>query len=105
MDTFNLLFGLHLSMKILKITDNLSRTLQTRSMSASEGQSVAELFVKTLQMRNDESFDAFFRLVNCFREQTGTSSPKLPVREKFRERIIYYDSSIRDIKYMDWKRG
>ena len=104
MDTFNLLFGLHLSMKILKITDNLSRTLQTRSMSASEGQSVAELSVKTLQlMRNDESFDAFFRLVNCFREQTGTSSPKLPRKRKVPSRFevgegkeSYNDSSIED---------
>ncbi|KAL5476021.1 hypothetical protein EMCRGX_G025921 [Ephydatia muelleri] len=104
MDTFNLLFGLHLSMKILKITDNLSRTLQTRSMSASEGQSVAELSVKTLQlMRNDESFDAFFRLVNCFREQTGTSSPKLPRKRKVPSRFevgegkeSYNDSNIED---------
>ena len=104
MDTFNLLFGLHLSMKILKITDNLSRNLQTRSMSAPEGQSVAELSVKTLQlMRNDESFDAFFRLVNCFREQTGTSSPKLPRKRKVPSRFevgegkeSYNDSSIED---------
>ena len=104
MDTFNLLFGLHLSMKILKITDNLSRTLQTRSMSASEGQSVVELSVKTLQlMQNDESFDAFFRLVNCFREQTGTSSPKLPRKRKAPSRFevgegkeSYNDSSIED---------
>ena len=91
-------------MKILKITDNLSRTLQTRSMSASEGQSVAELSVKTLQlMRNDESFDAFFRLVNCFREQTGTSSPKLPRKRQVPSRFevgegkeSYNDSSIED---------
>ena len=48
MTTFDLLFGLQLSIKILKITDNfLSRTLQKQSMSAAEGQSVAELTVKT----------------------------------------------------------
>ncbi|KAL5460140.1 hypothetical protein EMCRGX_G033567 [Ephydatia muelleri] len=84
--------------------DNLSRTLQTRSMSASEGQSVVELSVKTLQlMQNDESFDAFFRLVNCFREQTGTSSPKLPRKRKAPSRFevgegkeSYNDSSIED---------
>eukprot|EP00731_Ephydatia_muelleri_P003734 Em0001g3734a len=88
MDTFNLLFGLNSS----------------QSMSASEGQSVAELSVKTLQlMRNDESFDAFFRLVNCFREQTGTSSPKLPRKRKVPSRFevgegkeSYNDSSIED---------
>ena len=47
MNTFDLLFGLQLSMKILKITDKLSRTLQKQSMSAAEGQSVAELTFKT----------------------------------------------------------
>ena len=69
MTTFDLLFGLQLSMKILKITDNLSRTLQKQSMSAAEGQSVAELTVKTLKsMRTDANFNAFFTLCNCFRE-------------------------------------
>ena len=60
MTTFDLLFGLQLSMKILKITDSLSRTLQKQSMSAAEGQSVAELTVKTLKsMRTDANFNAF----------------------------------------------
>ena len=77
--TFDLLFGLQLSMKILKITDNLSRTLQKQSMSAAEGQSVAELTVKTLKsMRTDENFSAFFALCNCFREHTNTNLPVLP---------------------------
>ena len=63
MATFDLLFGLQLSMKILKITDNLSKTLQKQSLSAAEGQSVAELIVKTLKsMRTDENFTAFFDL-------------------------------------------
>ena len=54
MTTFDLLFGLQLSMKILKITDNLSKILQKQSMSAAEGQTVAELTVKTLKsMRTD----------------------------------------------------
>ena len=79
MTTFDLLFGLQLSMKILKITDNLSRTLQKQSMSAAEGQSVAELTVKTLKsMRTDENFSAFFALCNCFREHTNTNLPVLP---------------------------
>ena len=48
MATFNVLFGLQLAMKILKITDNLSRTLQKQTMSAAEGHSLAECTVKTL---------------------------------------------------------
>jgi len=83
MTTFNLLFGLQLSMKILKITDNLSRTMQKQSMSAAEGQSVAELIVKTLKsMCTDDNFKAFFDLVNCFREHTNSDPPRLPRKRK-----------------------
>jgi len=67
MTTFDLLFGLQLSMKILKITDNLDTTLQKQSMSAAEGQSMADLMVKTLKsMHTDANFNAFFGLCNCF---------------------------------------
>ena len=45
MQCFDLVFGLDLSMKI---TDNLSRTLQSSSMSAADGQEVAALTVHTL---------------------------------------------------------
>ena len=83
MTTFNLLFGLQLSMKILKITDNLSRTLQKQSMSAAEGQSVAELTIKTLKsMRTDANFNAFFTLCNCFREHSNVNLPVLPRKRK-----------------------
>ena len=83
MTTFDLLFGLQLSMKILKITDNLSRTLQKQSMSAAEGQSVAELTVKTLKsMRTDANFNAFFTLCNCFREHSNVNLPVLPRKRK-----------------------
>ena len=78
MTTFDLLFGLQLSMKILKITDNLSKTLQKQSMSAAEGQSVAELTVKTfMSMRTDANFNAFFTLCNCFREHSNVNFPVL----------------------------
>ena len=77
---FDLLFGLQLSMKILKITDNLSRTLQKKSMSAAE---VAELTVKTLKsMCTDANFNTFFSLCNCFREHTNTNLPILPRKRK-----------------------
>ena len=55
--SFNTLFGLQLSKKILNITDNLSRTLQKQKMSSAEGQAIAELTVRTLKvMRTDTSF-------------------------------------------------
>ncbi len=38
MSNFSLLFGLYLSERILKITDNLSKTLQLKSFCAAEAQ-------------------------------------------------------------------
>ena len=84
---YNTLFGLLLSKKILKITDNLSRTLQKQAMSAAEGQTVTELTVRTLKvMRTEESFTLFFDLVDRFRELTGTDLPVLPRKRRAPQR-------------------
>ena len=64
MQCFGLVFGLDLSTKILKITDNSSTTLQRSSISAADGQEVAELNVLTLQgMRAGEYFIFLFEAV------------------------------------------
>ena len=82
-----MLFGLQLSKKILKITDNLSRTRQKQAISAAEGQAVAELTVRTLKaMRTEASFDLFFELVNRFQELTGTDPPVLPRKRRAPQR-------------------
>lgn len=49
MKTFDLFFGLHLSQRLFAHTDNLSRTLQSSSLSATAGQNLAHLTVTTLQ--------------------------------------------------------
>ncbi len=47
MSNFNLLFGLHLSERILKkITDNLSKTLQLKSFCAAEAQVIVGQSIK-----------------------------------------------------------
>ena len=85
---YSTLFGLQLGKKILKITDNLSRTLQHQAMSAAEGQAVAELTVRTLKaMRTEESFAMFFDLVNRFHEMSGTDSPVLPRKRRAPQRF------------------
>ena len=84
---YNMLFGLQLSKKILKITDNLSRTLKKQAMSAAERQAVAELTVRTLKaMRTEASFDLFFELVNRVQELTGTDPPVLPRKRRAPQR-------------------
>ena len=56
---YNLLFGLKLCERVLKITDNLSKTL-----SAAESHSLTEMICTTLKsMRTDEAFKLFFERV------------------------------------------
>ena len=83
MTTFDLLFGLQLSLKNLKITDDLSGTLQKQSFPAAEGHSVAELTVKTLKfMCTDANFSVFFSLYNCFHTSSNVDLPMLPQKRK-----------------------
>ena len=97
---FNTLFGLQLSKKILKITDNLSRTLQNQKISAAEGQAIAELTLKS--MRTDTSFTQFFNLVERFRELNGTNLPVLPRKRKTPQRFEvgsaegYHSATVQD---------
>lgn len=57
--------------RILKITDNLSKTLQGKALSAAEGQAVAKLTVKL-----------FFGNVECIRKRTDVNEPCLPRKRK-----------------------
>ena len=60
MRTFDFLFGTALGEMILRHTDNLSKTLQSKKLSAAEGQQVANMVVRTLEaLRDDASFDSF----------------------------------------------
>ena len=64
MRTFTFFFGLLLGERVLRHTDNLSRTLQHVSMSAAEGQKAAAITVTILKsIRNDASFDQFWEVV------------------------------------------
>ena len=83
MSQYKLLFGLHLCERILKITDNLSKTLQTQSLSASEARKIAKYTIQTLQeMRTDVMFDVFFEYVESLRKRTDTEEPILPRKRR-----------------------
>ena len=47
-EKFNFAFGCDLSAKILKQTDNLSKTIQQKELSAVEAQELANAVIKTL---------------------------------------------------------
>ena len=58
MEKLDFYFGVKVSKLIFQMTDNLSRALQHEHLSASEGQSVAQCTIKTIEsMRSEESWD------------------------------------------------
>ena len=79
METFDFFFGVTLGELILRQSDNLSRTLQKSTISASEGQCVADMTVRTLQsIRNDSNFDLFWEKTTQDANKAGTTEPSLP---------------------------
>ena len=75
-----------LCQNVLKISDNLSRTLQKSLLFAAEAQHHASLTVATLgKMCTAESFRAFFDLVECSRNLFKVEDPSLPRRKQFPE--------------------
>ena len=80
---FDFLFGAVLAERLLKHTDNLSRTLQSPTLTASEGQQCAVLTCETFCiMRSSESFDLFWERVILLQEKYGVQEPLLPRKRK-----------------------
>ena len=87
MHTFNFLFGISLGNLLLRHTDNLSKSLQHKSLSAAEGQRLAKLTLHVLQsLRNEDHFKNFYArvLVDQVRFQVG--APALPRKRKAPQR-------------------
>ena len=88
MEHFDFFFGIELGRKLLNILDNLSCSLQARTISACEGQKFVHITQLTLQsMRYDESFDIFWDYVEQRRALVDVSSPTLPRRRKFHDNL------------------
>jgi len=80
-------FGVHLAYLVLRHTDNLSKTLQATSMSASEGAHIAAMTVTTLQtLRFDDQFSAFWDLIIKAKQEFEVQDPELPRRRKMPRR-------------------
>lgn len=79
MRTFDFLFGVSLGEMVLRHTDNLSKTLQDKSISAAEEQQVASMVVRTLQaISSVDSFDLFWTKVTKYAELLEVGEPQLP---------------------------
>ena len=88
--TFRHFFGTQLGFLLLQHSDNLSKTLQSHKLSASQGQRLAAMTVATLQnIRNDESFNLFWQKVEHERHSLDVEGPQLHRRRKVPRRMDY----------------
>ena len=78
-NTFDFLFGCLLGKIILKQTDNLSKSLQSPTLSAAEGQEIAQDVIMTLEKdRNEKCFDLFWERLVQRRQQLSIPASRLP---------------------------
>ena len=83
MKTFHYLFGLVLGQCLLRHADNLSKTLQSPTLTASEAQQIAELTCKTLLcIRDEESFELLWKSVILLQESNDINEAELPRKRK-----------------------
>jgi hypothetical protein len=79
MRTFDYVFGVYLGKLILSDSDNLSKTLQSPTLSAVKGQDCANLTVKVLEkLRSEENFNLFWENVSSKAKLLDVDNPKLP---------------------------
>jgi hypothetical protein len=92
MNTFDYLFGNLLGQMILKHADNLSSTLKHKSLSAAEGQQIARMTTETLKsIRNDQSYDLFWKNTCHKASMLDIGEPQLPRRRRLPRR---YDDGL-----------
>ena len=89
---------------MLRTTDNLSKTLQKKELSAAQGQLVAAKTKIVLRsMRNEEHFDQLWEKLSLMLSTVEVSAPVLPRRRKVPRRFELgiappeYDSSPKDM--------
>lgn len=83
MHTFGFIYGILLGSLILHHSDNLSKTLQHKSMTAAEGQRLAKLTVDVLKLiQQPDRFQAFYQRVVQDQQHYNLSPPCLPRKRR-----------------------
>ena len=79
MEKFSFLFGVMLGESVLGMAENLSCVLQSKKISAADGQAAAELTLDTmLKHRTDSAFTKFWNKVVKHSETVDVDEPALP---------------------------
>ena len=95
MKNFDFFFGVVLGKLILSHIDNLSKTLQHKEFSDSEGQEVATLTIRALEsIRNDENFDLFWEKLDKDKESLEVNDPIVPRKRKVPQRFEIGTSTV-----------
>ncbi len=88
MSTLDYLYGNVLGEMLLKHADYFSRSLQTRTLSAAEGQQIAKMTIQTLKsLRTDSSFDLFWSKIRKKAADLDVDEPQLPRRRRIPPRF------------------
>ena len=102
MEKFEFFFGLQLSFSILRHTDNVSKALQKREMSASEGRQIAMANLETLEsFLQEKEYDQFWDKVVSDSDSLGIENPKMPRKRKRPAR--YTNESLNEEVFLDVK--
>ena len=105
MATFDFYFGVYIGEMILRYSDNLSKALQKKDISAAEGQHVAQLVKVTLQtmhsaqlvkvtlqtMHSESSFSLFWQVLTIKAQKLNIGEPELPRKRKAPKEIWGWD--------------
>ena len=94
--SFNFLFGLLLGSLLLRHGDNLSKTLQHKTISSAEAQHIAKLTVDVLRsLREADKFTLFYEKVLLYQKKLEINPPALP-RKRRAPRHLEVGSSLGD---------
>lgn len=81
MKTFEFVLSTLLGEIVLHHADNLSRTIQAKTISAAEGQQMARLVIQTIKnLHEEEMYDLLWMKAVKFAESLDIQEPQLPRR-------------------------
>ena len=88
LSSFLFLFGVSLGHLVLQVADNLSVALQQKSLSAADGQRLAQETIRALQkLRSEDEFSKFWSGVLTRQSSLDVGEPEMPRRRKAPARL------------------
>ena len=88
-NSFKFYFGVELAYFLLQHSDNLSKTLQSPSISAAEGQKLASMTIATLlQCRSDVAYDLFWKRIESLVDHWILMNQHCQEEESFQEDLM-----------------